>query len=396
VRVLVAPSGYKGVLTAREAAGIIAAGLREGCPELEVQTLPVADGGAGTVDAVLARPGTVEKVSTVTGPMGEPVAARWAWLPREAIAVIEMAQAAGFALVPAGQRDPMLATTYGVGELIRAAVDIGARQIIVGLGDSATVDGGIGMCQALGVRVRDRDGHDVPRGGRALAAVASLDVADLPLALRDGTVQVLAACDVDNPLLGATGAARVFGPQKGATPQQVEALEDGLARWAGIISAVTGRDVGFLPGAGAAGGLGAALAGVLGAVLQPGAATVMELAGFDLAVRTADLVITGEGRVDAQTMHGKAPLAVTRWAGVHRVPAVVLGGQLGPGAEEMTAAGALVVLAGPPPWLTSGDEFPRRAREWLQAAARNLGAALARKPVPQEDKDGGNDRNVFR
>ena len=389
MRVLLALSSYKGVMTAREATEIVARGL--GHAGIEIVRLPAADGGSGTVDAVLGRPDWVEKTATVAGPLGGQVTARWAFSPVVATAVIEMAQAAGLALLPDDRRDPMQASTYGVGELIRAAVEAGAQKIIVGLGDSATVDGGIGMCQALGARVLDSTGRAVPPGGRGLTRVAALDLAGLLPACRDGQVQVVAACDVDNPLLGANGAARVFGPQKGATPEEVRVLEEGLGRWARVIKAATGRDVAGLPGAGAAGGLGAALAGVLGAVLQPGAATVMQLAGFDEALRGCDLVITGEGRVDAQTMHGKAPLAVTRWAQVHGVPVVILGGQLGPGAEEMTAAGALVVLAGPPPWLAGGEEFPRRAREWLYEAARRLGTVLMSRDGTRE-KAGGKDQ----
>ncbi len=391
MRVLLALSSYKGVMTAGEATEIVASGLAARCAGLEVVRLPVADGGNGTVDAVLTRPGWVEKTVTVTGPLGGHVTARWAFAPAAATGVIEMAQAAGLALLPDDRRDPMQATTYGVGELMRAAVEAGARKIIVGLGDSATVDGGIGMCQALGARVLDEAGQEVPPGGRALTRVAALDLGGLLPAFRDGQVQVVAACDVDNPLLGANGAARVFGPQKGATPEEVRVLEEGLARWAGVIAAATRREVAGLPGAGAAGGLGAVLAGVFGALLQPGAATVMQLAGFDEAVRGCDLVVTGEGRVDAQTMHGKGPLAVTRWAQVHGVPAVILGGQLGPGAEEMTAAGALVVLAGPPPWLGAAEEFPRFARQWLYEAAGRLGAVLAAGNDTRE-KAGGQDQ----
>lgn len=380
MKIVVAPDSYKGSLGALAVAEAIERGVRAVFPDAEIAKVPIADGGEGTVDAlVVATGGRVEELE-VRGPLGEPVRARWGVLGAGDTAVIEMAAASGLPLVPRERRDPRVTTTYGTGELIRAALDAGLRRIVVGLGGSATNDGGAGMARALGVRLLDAAGAELPEGGAALARLARIDVRGLDPRLAEA--ELIVACDVDNPLTGPRGASAVFGPQKGATPEGVRALDAALARFADIAAAATGRDVADRPGAGAAGGLGAGLLLFTPARLRPGVEIVLEATGFDALVRDADLVITGEGRTDAQTAMGKAPVGVAAAAKRHRVPVVCLSGGLGEGADEVLAAGIDAVASAVPGPMTL-EEATRHAAPMVEAAAARVcrllrvGAAIA-------------------
>ena len=337
MRIIVAPDSFKGSLTAREAARAMARGIRQVFPEAEVIEIPIADGGEGTVEALVAATGGVLRQTTVRGPLGEPVDAAWGVLGDGRTAVIEMAAASGLTRVSAGRRDPRITSTFGTGELVRAALEAGLRRIILGIGGSATNDGGAGLARALGARFLDADGLDLPEGGAALAWLARIDLSGLDPRL-SGT-EILVACDVDNPLCGPRGASAIYGPQKGATPEMVAELDAALGVFAGVAARATGRDIALRPGAGAAGGLGAGLLFFTPARLRPGVAIVLEATGFEALAQGADLVITGEGRTDAQTAMGKAPVGVAAAAKRQGVPVICLSGGLGEGANDVLAHG---------------------------------------------------------
>lgn len=349
MKILLAPNALKGSLSAADAARAMAAGVRQAHPDAEIVELPVSDGGDGLVEVLLrAWTGSVRvsdrvpcerRTARVGGPLEtqEPVNATFLWLPESRQAVIEMAAASGLARVAdrltRGTLDPTRTTTRGTGELVRAALDLGAREVLVGLGGSATVDGGLGALAALGARFLDAGDRPVEPVAASLADVRRLDLAALDPRLAPGSeARVEALCDVTNPLLGPTGAARVYGPQKGATPAQVEALEAGLTHLADLFVRQLGRDVRSLPGAGAAGGLGAALAAVLGARLSRGIERVLELVDLDRYLGGAhgvDLVLTAEGRLDEPTLrYGKAPAEVARRARNAGVPCIALAGEV--------------------------------------------------------------------
>ena len=334
MRVVVAPDKFEGSLTAGQAAQAIRAGLLRARPDAEVVALPLGDGGAGTLEALVAA-GFQRVPVPATGPTGEPVQA--------AIAVdgdrcfVEMAEASGLKRLPGGRRAPLEATTYGTGELLRAALDHGARTVVFGIGGSATTDGGAGMAAALGARFLDDAGAELPPGGAALLRLVHVDTAGLDPRLRE--VQVTVAADVDNPLVGPDGAAHVFGPQKGAGPDEVLLLDSALRRYARVLAADLGVDLADTPGAGAAGGLGAGAIAFLGARIRSGIELVLELVGFDREVASADLVVTGEGKLDAQSLRGKAPVGVARAATAHGVPVVALAGVVEVADRELRAAG---------------------------------------------------------
>ncbi len=336
MKIVIAPDSFKESLAAAQVAEAIARGWRAVFPDAECLLRPMADGGEGTVDAVLAAVGGERRTCTVSGPLGTPVEAHWGWLADDT-AVIEMAAASGLHQVPPEQRDILRACSAGTGELIRQALDAGAQRIILGLGGSATNDGGAGLLRALGVRLLDSAGQALAPGGAALAQLAEIDLSGLDPRLAQ--VAVLVAADVDNPLCGPHGASAVFGPQKGASPEQVRLLDAALTHYAERMAATLGTDHSTEPGAGAAGGLGFAARALLGARFRPGIAVVAELCGLAEAVQGADLVITGEGRLDAQTLHGKTPLGVARIAHAAGVPVIALAGSLGEGYQRLYAAG---------------------------------------------------------
>ena len=321
MRIVVAPNAFKGSLTARQAAAAMAAGVARAVADVEIVQVPVADGGDGLVDVALQALGGEPRTLSVTGPLGEPVEATFCHVPAMRFAAIEMALASGLALVPADRRDVMRATTRGTGELIAAALGLGVRRIGVGIGGSATNDGGTGMAAALGVRFLDATGDEVEPVGGTLLRIARIDTSGLDERVRG--VRIEAVCDVDNPLTGATGAAHVYGPQKGATPEQVAVLDAGLVHLAEVIEKDLGLQVADLPGSGAAGGLGAGLRAFLGAELRRGVDLVLDIVGLREKLRGADLVLTGEGQIDFQTAFGKAPAGVgaaarERWRTLHR------------------------------------------------------------------------------
>jgi len=366
LRAVCAPNAFKGALGAREAAAAMAAGVVD-AGGLAV-AVPVADGGDGTLDVLLdAVPGSRAEAVPVHGPLGETVSARLGWLDA-ATAVIEMAEAAGLRLLPPGTLDPMRASTYGVGELVRTALDGGARRLVVGVGGSASTDGGAGLCTALGARLLDASGEELPPGGGGLLHLARVDLAGLDPRLRDCRIEV--AVDVRNPLLGPRGAAAVFAPQKGASPEQVADLERGLARWAATLGAPASMRQ--QPGMGAAGGSAFGLAAVCGATLVPGAPLVCDLAGLDAALLGADLVLTGEGRLDASTAEGKAPAEVARRAAGLGIPCAVLAGSVEPPVDPLYAE-AVAISEGLPPEVA----LPRTA-ELLRARAADVVRRLRR------------------
>lgn len=331
VRVLIAPDCFGGTLSAAEVANAIARGWWRSAPDDELVLRPLADGGPGFVEVLHVTLGGTLHERTVTGPLGSPVPARW--LAHQRTGYLESAQACGLHLVPPERRDAGAATTRGVGELVAAAREAGMARVIIGLGGSATTDGGAGMLAALGAAPVDQAGAPLPDGGAALSRCARL--AGEP-ALDD--LELVAAADVTHPLLGPHGAAKVFGPQKGADPQQVAELEAALARWADVLAAATGRDVREEPGAGAAGGLGAALL-ALGASRQSGAAVVRVAVGLDAELDRADLVVTGEGSFDTQSLRGKLAAVVAAGAAERGVPCLVLAGQVRLDPREAAAAG---------------------------------------------------------
>ncbi|MER7703186.1 glycerate kinase [Kitasatospora sp. NPDC097605] len=370
--VVVAPDKFKGTLEAAEAAARIAAGIRRAVPGVEVRELPVADGGEGTLAAALAA-GFARVPAEVDGPTGLPVDGAFA--VRGDTAVVELAQAAGLARLPGGRPAPLVAGTYGVGQLIGRALGGGARRIVLGLGGSASTDGGAGLLQALGVSLLDGDGAELPSGGAALRRLARIDPG--PLARTLEGVEVIVACDVDNPLLGPRGAAAVYGPQKGASGEDLAVLEEGLTRFADVVGAAVGRDVRDAPGAGAAGGVGFAALALLGATVRPGIDFLLDLLGFEQAVRGARLVVTGEGCLDAQTLHGKAPAGVAAAAVAAGVPVAAVAGRVELSERAWRAAGfvaayALGELAGHP------AEGLARAGELAELAGERLAADLLR------------------
>lgn len=326
MRVVIAPDSFKGSLSAWEAAAAIERGVKRAAPNCETVLLPLSDGGEGLAESLVeAANGTYHEFQ-VMGPLGEPVWAKLGVLGDGETAVIEMAQASGLTLIPEEERNPLLTTTYGTGELIRLALDLGCRHLIIGLGGSATNDGGAGMAQALGVRLLDSAGDSLGLGGAELARLASIDVSELDPRLNNVKIQV--ACDVTNPLTGPQGASAVYGPQKGATPKMVEQLDQALANYAEVIRKDLGIDVEPVPGAGAAGGLGAGLLAFLRAELVSGIELVLNTVNFRAAVDTADLVFTGEGKLDAQSAYGKVPIGVARACKPMGIPVVVLAGSV--------------------------------------------------------------------
>lgn len=327
-KIVIAPDSFKESLSAMDVAKAIEAGFREIYPQANYVCVPMADGGEGTVEAMVAATGGQIITTPVTAPLGNNVDGFFGLLGDGETAVVEMAAASGLHLVPTAQRDPRITTSYGTGELILAALERGVKAIIIGIGGSATNDGGAGMMQALGARFLDGEGRELAHGGAALARLERLDLSTLDPRLAQ--VSVTAACDVDNPLCGEKGASAVFGPQKGATPAMVTELDAALRRFGEQLEAATGKAIISAPGAGAAGGMGAALLGMLNAELRPGIEIVIESLGLAQAVRDADLVITGEGRLDSQSIHGKTPVGVARVAKQFQRPVVAIAGSLTP------------------------------------------------------------------
>ncbi len=337
MKIVIAPDSFKDSLDAAGVARAIASGLAEAWPGAELVECPMADGGEGTLEAIVAASHGELRRQVVRGPLGQNVEAGWGWLADSRTAVIEMAQASGIQLVPQGQRDACRSSTWGTGELIAAALAAGAQRIVLAIGGSATNDGGSGMLRALGLRLFDAAGQPLAEGGLALADLARIDASDLDPRLAEVCVEV--AADVDNPLCGANGASAIFGPQKGASPEQVQWLDQALDHFADHCAQLLGEDLRDAPGCGAAGGMGFAAKAFMGARFRPGVEVVAELADLDALVQGAHLVITGEGRFDAQTLRGKTPMGVAKVAKRHGVPVVVLAGTLGEGYQQLYGHG---------------------------------------------------------
>jgi glycerate 2-kinase len=370
-RVLVAPDKFKGSLTATAVAASVAAGLRRAAPDLEVVQNPVADGGDGTLEAALDA--GYERVPVrVSGPLGDPVDTAYA--VRDGTAVVEMADACGLVRMPPGQLAPLKASSAGLGEVVRAALDAGCARVVVGIGGSASTDGGAGMLGALGARFLDADGVDLPLGGGALTRLDRVDLSRLHSGL--DRAEVVLATDVDNPLLGPRGAPAVYGPQKGASPADIEVLDAALARLSQVLGTATGagsrgHPAADLPGAGAAGGVGFAALAVLGASARPGIELLLELTGFHDKLPGTALVITGEGSLDLQTLAGKAPAGVAAAARAHHIPVVAVAGRCLLDSAELADAGISAAYA-----LTDLEPDPARcmteARPLLQRLSERI------------------------
>ncbi|AXG48990.1 glycerate kinase [Photorhabdus laumondii] len=326
MKIVIAPDSFKESLSALQAAEAIEQGFREIYPQAEYIKLPMADGGEGTVESMVAATGGKIVRLLVTGPLNQPVDSFFGVLGDGETAVIEMAAASGLHLVPMEKRNPLITTTYGTGELMLAALDQGVRKIILGIGGSATNDGGAGMMQALGACLLDSDGKALGLGGAALSRLAKIDLSGLDARLN--RTEIIVACDVINPLCGEFGASAIFGPQKGATPEMVKELDAALRHYGEKIELLTGIKVIDVPGAGAAGGMGVPLLGWLDAKLQPGIDIVISTLELAKVVQGADLVITGEGRIDSQTIYGKTPIGVARIAKKYAISTIALVGSI--------------------------------------------------------------------
>jgi glycerate kinase len=380
MRVVIAPDSFKECASAAAVSSALSAGWKSVFPEAEVVCVPMADGGEGTVDALIAATGGTEIELQVMGPLGTPVVAKYGFLGERVVAedrdptsnataVIEMAAASGLPLVPPEKRDPRATTTYGTGELVRDALERGAHRIILGIGGSATNDGGAGMAQALGFSLLDDEGRELPPGGAALARLARIDSTRRHARL-DGC-HILVACDVTSPLCGPQGASLMYGPQKGATEAVARQLDAALDHYGKVLESQLGVCVADLPGAGAAGGLGAGLVAFTGAELRPGVELVAEACGLARQMEGAELVITGEGRLDGQTAHGKTPAGVAIIAKQHGIPVIAVAGALGTGYREIYAQGIDAVFAicqGP----MTLPESVGRVEELLAAAAESI------------------------
>jgi glycerate kinase len=365
VRVLITPQEFKGSLTACEAAEAIASGLRRALPDAVLDLAPMADGGPGTVDAILSAASGHLEMATVHDPLGRPIEAVWGLLDDGNVAVIEIAAASGLVLLMPEERDPRRTSTCGSGDLIRAALEEGCHRLIVGVGGSATNDGGAGMAQALGARLLDAEGRDLPPGGAALARLVRIDVSGLDTRLKQ--CDVTAATDAVNPLYGPSGASFVYGPQKGATPEVAEELDTALRHYADVVRRDLGIDIASVPGAGAAGGLGGGLVAFLEARIESGAELVAEAIGLGGRIGNADLVFTGEGRLDAQTAYGKSVSVVALLAKERGRPVVALVGSVEADPSVLATSGIDAVIP-----IARG---PMPEREMVEQAAALLSDA---------------------
>jgi glycerate kinase len=371
MRIVIAPDSFKESLPAPRVAGAIAVGLRRALPQAELIEIPLADGGEGTARILVQTTGGRMVELMVSGPLGTPVKASYGLLGDGQTAVIEMAEAAGLQLVPPQRRNPRLATTRGVGELLRDALERGIRRIVVGLGGSATNDAGAGMAQALGFSLRDGQGNELPPGGAALAGLASIVTARCHPALE--ACEILAACDVTNPLCGPQGASRTYGPQKGAGEQDALALDAALEHFGRLLETQLGIPILNLPGGGAAGGLGAGLAAFAHGQLRQGFDLVARLCSLAERIQGAELIVTGEGALDEQTVNGKVPMGVARLAQAQGIPVIALAGALGQGYRSLYARGlaaAFSICPGPMPLREALSQTEERLADTAEAIGR--------------------------
>lgn len=369
MKIVIAPDSFKESLSALEAAKAIKEGLERVWPHAKYELVPMADGGEGTVQSLVDATGGIRENQEVCGPLGKPVPGFFGLLGDGKTAVIEMAAAAGLEYLKPAERDPLKATTYGVGELIRAALDQGARHILLGLGGSATNDGGCGMAQALGARLLDKKGHSIVRGGAALAQLATIDVSELDPRIAETTFDI--ATDVTNPLTGNLGASAVFGPQKGASPEDVRLLDLAMKHYAEIAARDLKTSIDGVPGGGAAGGLGAGALCFLGGSILPGIDLVIKEAKLEDKMQDASLVITGEGKIDGQTIYGKTPIGVAKAAKKQGIPIIALAGSLAEGCGAVYDHGIDALFSIVPGAVTL-DMALRTARENLTRTSENV------------------------
>ncbi|HBZ7348847.1 TPA: glycerate 2-kinase [Klebsiella variicola subsp. variicola] len=373
MKIVIAPDSYKESLSAAEVAQAIEKGFREIFPDAQYVSMPVADGGEGTVEAMIAATQGTEHSAWVTGPLGEKVEACWGMSGDGVTAFIEMATASGLGLVPPEKRNPLITTSRGTGELILQALEHGAKRIIIGIGGSATNDGGAGMMQALGARLCDAEGQEIGHGGGSLSRLSRIDLSAIDPRLRDRMIHV--ACDVTNPLVGERGASRIFGPQKGATEAMIVELDRNLAHFADVIKASLQVDVKPIPGAGAAGGMGAALMAFLNAELRSGIEIVTEALKLEEQIHDCSLVVTGEGRIDSQSIHGKVPVGIARVAKKYRKPVIGIAGSLTHDVGVVHHHGIDAVFSVLTTVSTLEEAF-RGAFDNIYRASRNIAATL--------------------
>ena len=369
MEIIIAPDKFKGSMTATEAAQAIARGLNSNFPDTRLKLFPLSDGGEGLVEAIAGAAGGSILTKTVSNPLEGKTEASWALINNGRCAVIEMSAASGLSLLPPESRNPGVTSTYGTGELIRAALEEGCSEIIIGIGGSATNDGGAGMAYALGAKLLDKDGRQLEPGGLELLKLERIDISSLDSRIANISIKV--ACDVDNPLTGPHGASYVYGPQKGAGPEMVRQLDRALAHYAEILKGATGTDVEMIPGAGAAGGLGAGLIAFLGAELHSGIDLVLDTLNIDQHLDKADLLITGEGHLDKQSLRGKAPVGIARRAKKYGLPVLALAGAVEIDSEDMHKAGITAAFS-----ITDGpmnlEEALNRGAELLEKKAAAL------------------------
>ncbi|WP_310876904.1 glycerate kinase [Priestia megaterium] len=373
MKIVIAPDSFKESLTALHVCEAVEKGIKSHFPDAEISKVPMADGGEGTVQSLVDATGGDIIQARVTGPLGKEVEAFYGILGDGNTAVIEMAAASGLHHVPVDKRNPLITTTRGTGELILKALDHKVKHIIIGIGGSATNDGGTGMAKALGAMLLDANGAEIKEGGGSLAQLASIDLTNLDSRLAEVKVEV--ACDVDNPLTGETGASAVFGPQKGATPDMVKQLDRNLAHYAAIVGKEMGIHIQSIPGAGAAGGLGGGLLAFLSAELKPGVDIVIKATQLESYIKNADLVITGEGKIDGQTIYGKTPIGVAKTAKKHSVPVIAIAGSIGTGSEAVYEHG-ISALFSVVPGAVDLSEALEKASENIERTAKNVASVI--------------------
>ncbi len=373
MKIVIAPDSFKESLSALEVAEAVEKGFKQVLPQANYVKIPMADGGEGTVQSLVDATDGEIILKKVTGPLGEPVEAFFGILGTKKTAVIEMAAASGLHLVPPAKRNPLMTTTKGTGELISAALDYGVNHIIIGIGGSATNDGGAGMAKALGAQLLDAEGNEILAGGGALGNLAFINLATLDSRLQHVKIEV--ACDVDNPLTGERGASAIFGPQKGATPEMVALLDQNLRHYAAVLERDLGQKIDDVPGAGAAGGLGAGLLAFLQAELKRGVDIVIEATSLLEAVRDADVVITGEGKIDGQTIYGKTPIGVAKAAKKYGVPVIGIAGNVGADSQVVYEHG-IDALFSIVPGVTTLENAFANASEYVERAAKNVAAVF--------------------
>ncbi|HEX3029066.1 MAG TPA: glycerate kinase [Clostridia bacterium] len=368
MQIIVAPDSFKGSISAVEAANSIEKGIKKVFDEVRVVKIPIADGGEGTVDAIVMGSNGSYKQVLVTDPLGERVQAKYGLLP-DGCAVIEMAEASGITLVPREKLNPMEATTYGTGELVKAALDEGVKRIIMGIGGSATNDGGMGFAQALGVVFRDKEGNALGLGAKYLDAIHTIDLSGIDKRIKE--TEFIVACDVTNTLCGKKGASAVYGPQKGATPEMVQKLDNDLRHYAEIIKSQLGKDILNFEGSGAAGGLGAGLLVFCNAILKSGIKTVLEAVHIDRYLKDTQLIITGEGKIDGQSIYGKVPVGIAEAAKPYNIPVIALVGAIGEKASSVYEYGvdSIMSLVDRPMTL---EEAMDNGKELLEHAAERM------------------------